>query len=92
MLFDPNYAIPAAIDVLPPECGLIVTLEDHRTEESKGGRKSKVIADWSVEKSAGWAVMQLKFWHGIGQTHQPMFSHIKRRSCARSVKSVVAMT
>ncbi|WP_343314900.1 tagatose 1,6-diphosphate aldolase [Brucella sp. BE17] len=50
MLFDPNYAIPAAIDVLPPECGLIVTLEDHRTEESEGGRKSKVIADWSVEK------------------------------------------
>ncbi|MGB3815089.1 MAG: tagatose 1,6-diphosphate aldolase [Shinella sp.] len=50
MLFDPNYAIPAAIDVLPPECGLIVTLEDHRTEETEGGRMSKVIADWSVEK------------------------------------------
>lgn len=50
MLFDPNYAIPAAIDVLPPDCGLIVTLEDHRTEETEGGRKSKVIADWSVEK------------------------------------------
>jgi tagatose 1,6-diphosphate aldolase len=50
MLFDPNYAIPAAIDVLPADCGLIVTLEDHRTEETEGGRKSKVIADWSVEK------------------------------------------
>ncbi|GGA94823.1 tagatose 1,6-diphosphate aldolase [Brucella endophytica] len=50
MLFDPNYAIPAAIDVLPPDCGLIVTLEDHRTEETAGGRKSRVIADWSVEK------------------------------------------
>jgi tagatose 1,6-diphosphate aldolase len=50
MLFDPNYAIPAAIEVLPADCGLIVTLEDHRTEETEGGRKSKVIADWSVEK------------------------------------------
>lgn len=50
MLFDPNYAIPAAIDVLPADCGLIVTLEDHRTEETEGGRKSKVIADWTVEK------------------------------------------
>jgi tagatose 1,6-diphosphate aldolase len=50
MLFDPNYAIPAAIDVLPADCGLIVTLEDHRTEETQGGRKSKAIADWSVEK------------------------------------------
>ncbi|MBD8664264.1 tagatose 1,6-diphosphate aldolase [Rhizobium sp. CFBP 8752] len=50
MLFDPNYAIPAAIDVLPADCGLIVTLEDHRTEETEGGRKTKSIADWSVEK------------------------------------------
>lgn len=50
MLFDPNYAVPAAIDILPPACGLIVTLEDHRTEETEGGRKSKVIANWSVEK------------------------------------------
>ncbi|MBV8848403.1 MAG: tagatose-bisphosphate aldolase, partial [Methylobacteriaceae bacterium] len=27
MLFDPNFAVPAAIDRLPPRCGLIVTLE-----------------------------------------------------------------
>ena len=50
MLFDPNFAVPAAIDILPPSTGLIVTLEDHRFEETPTGRKSRAIADWSVEK------------------------------------------
>jgi tagatose 1,6-diphosphate aldolase len=50
MLFDPNFAVPAAIDVLPPRCGLIVTLEEHRVEETAGGRKSRAITDWSVDK------------------------------------------
>ena len=30
MLFDPNFAVPAAIDLLPARCGLIMTLEEHR--------------------------------------------------------------
>lgn len=50
MLLDPNYAIPAAIDVLPPRCGCVLTLEDHRFEETPGGRKSYAIRDWSVEQ------------------------------------------
>jgi tagatose 1,6-diphosphate aldolase len=50
MLFDPNFAVPAAIDVLPARCGLILTLEEHRVEETAGGRKSRAIADWSVDK------------------------------------------
>jgi tagatose 1,6-diphosphate aldolase len=50
MLFDPNYAVPAAIDILPRSTGLIMTLEDHRVEETPAGRKTKSIADWSVEK------------------------------------------
>ena len=50
MLFDPNFAIPAAIDLLPATTGLIVTLEEHRVEESQAGRKSREIADWSVAK------------------------------------------
>ncbi|GAC1327552.1 MAG: tagatose 1,6-diphosphate aldolase [Beijerinckiaceae bacterium] len=50
MLFDPNFAVPAAIDCLPPRCGLIVTLEEHRVEETKGGRRSRAIKDWSVDK------------------------------------------
>jgi tagatose 1,6-diphosphate aldolase len=50
MLFDPNYAFPAALDRLPPRTGLVVTLEDHRFEDRPGGRVSHSIADWSVEK------------------------------------------
>ena len=50
MLFDPNFAIPAGIDLLPPDRGLIVTLEEHRVEETSGGRKSKAIDNWSVGK------------------------------------------
>ena len=50
MLLDPNFAIPAAIDILPSKTGLVVTLEDHRFEETPGGRKSRAIDNWSVEK------------------------------------------
>jgi len=50
MLFDPNFAIPAAIDILPKKTGLIVTLEDHRVEETPRGRKSRAIENWSVAK------------------------------------------
>lgn len=50
MLFDPNFAVPAAIDILPRKTGLIVTLEEHRVEETPDGRKSRAIDNWSVEK------------------------------------------
>lgn len=50
MLFDPNFAIPAAIDILPAKTGLIVTLEEHRFEDTPEGRKSRSIDNWSVEK------------------------------------------
>lgn len=50
MLLDPNFAIPAAIDILPSNTGMIVTLEEHRFEDGPGGRKSRSIENWSVEK------------------------------------------
>jgi tagatose 1,6-diphosphate aldolase len=50
MLFDPNYALPAAIAFLPAHTGLMVTLEDHRFQDTPGGRLSNSISDWSVEK------------------------------------------
>src|ERR1700675_214586 len=37
MLFDPNFAVPAAIDLLPARCGFIMTLEDLRAEKTAGG-------------------------------------------------------
>lgn len=47
-LLDPNFAYPAAIDVLPPRTGLILTLEDHRVEETPAGRRSRSIPSWDV--------------------------------------------
>lgn len=50
MLLDPNFAIPAAIDILPARTGLVVTLEEHRFEDTPGGRRSRSIDNWSVGK------------------------------------------
>jgi tagatose 1,6-diphosphate aldolase len=50
VLLDPNFGIPAALDVLPAKRGLIVTLEEHRFQETPGGRKSRSIDNWTVEK------------------------------------------
>lgn len=50
VLIDPNFAYPAAIDVLGPKTGLIMTLEDHRFVETPSGRRSGSIPDWTVEK------------------------------------------
>ncbi len=50
MLLDPHYAIPASMDVLKPNKGLIVTLEDSNFKENNLGRISKNIDNWSVSK------------------------------------------
>jgi tagatose 1,6-diphosphate aldolase len=65
MLFDPNFAVPAAIDLLPARCGLIMTLEEHRVEETAGGRKSRVIDNWSVEKirAMGGDAVKVLAWY-----------------------------
>jgi tagatose 1,6-diphosphate aldolase len=65
MLFDPNFAVPAAIDLLPAHCGLIMTLEEHRVEESPGGRKSRAIDNWSVAKirAMGGDAVKVLAWY-----------------------------
>lgn len=90
MLFDPNFAVPAAIDLLPPRCGLIMTLEEHRVEETARGRKSRVIANWSVEKIraiGGDAVKVLAWYRPDADTavneHQKNFVRQIGRECAR---------
>jgi tagatose 1,6-diphosphate aldolase len=50
MLLDPNFAFPAALDRLPARTGMVATLEDHRFQDTPGGRLSSSISDWSVEK------------------------------------------
>jgi len=50
LLLDPIWAYSAVIDLCSPRKGLILTLEDHRFEDTPGGRKSAAIPDWSVAK------------------------------------------
>lgn len=50
LLIDPEYGLPAVLKVLPGGLGLIVALEDSNFETTPGGRKSRVIPNWSVEK------------------------------------------
>jgi tagatose 1,6-diphosphate aldolase len=50
LLVDPNFAYPACSDLLRPDRGLVLTLEEHRFQETDHGRLSASIADWSVEK------------------------------------------
>lgn len=64
-LLDPNFAYPAAIDALPPRTGLIVTLEDHRVEETPAGRRSRLIPHWDVGriKRLGADGVKLLAWY-----------------------------
>ncbi|WP_065754304.1 tagatose 1,6-diphosphate aldolase [Bradyrhizobium paxllaeri] len=90
MLFDPNFAVPAAIDLLPARCGLIMTLEEHRVEESPGGRKSRAITDWSVEKirAIGGDAVKVLAWYrpdaaSTVNEHQKRFVRAVGEECAR---------
>jgi tagatose 1,6-diphosphate aldolase len=90
MLFDPNFAVPAAIDLLPPRCGLIVTLEEHRVEETAGGRKSRAITDWSVEKirAIGGDAVKVLAWYrpdadAAVNAHQKKFVRDIGEDCSR---------
>lgn len=71
MLFDPNFALPAAIGCLPGRTGLLVTLEDHRFEDTPGGRKSRSISDWTVEKikRAGADGVKVLAWYRPDAAH-----------------------
>jgi len=50
VLVDPNFAYAGAIDMIPAQRGLLLTLEDHRFEDTATGRRSFPIRDWTVEK------------------------------------------
>lgn len=50
VLLDPHYAYPAAVHLVSPQKGLLLTLEDSVFEETESGRRSAPIDDWSVAK------------------------------------------
>jgi tagatose 1,6-diphosphate aldolase len=91
MLFDPNFAVPAAIDLIPARCGLIMTLEEHRVEETAGGRKSRVIDNWSVAKirAMGGDAVKVLAWYrpdadAAVNMHQKKFVREIGEECRRN--------
>jgi tagatose 1,6-diphosphate aldolase len=91
MLFDPNFAVPAAIDLMPARCGLIMTLEEHRVEETSGGRKSRVIDNWSVAKirAMGGDAVKVLAWYrpdadALINVHQQQFVRQIGDECRRN--------
>ena len=50
MLFDPNFAIPAAIDKLPPHVALSSRSKSTASRNRKPGVARRAITEWSVDK------------------------------------------
>lgn len=65
MLVDPNYGYPASVDLLQPHRGLLLTLEDHRFDDTPRGRRSQAIEHWSVAqiRRLGGDAVKLLAWY-----------------------------
>jgi len=65
VLLDPHYAYPAAIQLVSPSQGVLLTLEDSVFDETVGGRRSAEIDHWSVEKikRAGADAVKVLAWY-----------------------------
>lgn len=79
MLFDPNIAVPAALDILPRDTGLLVSLEHHIVEETSIGRKTHSIPDWSIDKiqRLGADGVKVLLWYHP-QAHDEILEHQKQ--------------
>jgi tagatose 1,6-diphosphate aldolase len=90
VLLDPHYGYPAAIHRVRPGQGLLLTLEDSVFEDTKQGRRSREIDDWSVEKikRAGGDAVKVLAWYrpdadAAVLTHQHEFVSRTGEACAR---------
>ncbi len=65
VLLDPHYAYPAAVHLVSPTQGVLLTLEDSVFSDDEGGRRSSSIDEWSVEKikRAGGDAVKLLAWY-----------------------------
>lgn len=65
MLVDPDFGLPAATPYLRPDRGLVITLEEHRYDDTPGGRKSRAIPHWSVQqiRRLGADAVKLLAWY-----------------------------
>ena len=91
LLVDPNFAYPACCDLLRPDRGLILTLEDHRFQDTGQGRLSASITDWSVEKirHIGGDAVKLLAWYRPDaapavRAHQQSYVQQVGEACARA--------
>lgn len=64
VLVDPRTAFPSS-DRIDPRQGMLLTLEDHRFDDSSGGRSSQLIDGWSVGqiKRTGADGVKLLLWY-----------------------------
>lgn len=88
MLVDPNYGYPASADLLQPQRGLLLTLEDHRFDDTPGGRRSRAIDGWSVAqiRRLGADAVKLLAWYRPDASeevleHQHRFVRDVGRAC-----------
>jgi tagatose 1,6-diphosphate aldolase len=88
-LADPNYSYPVAIDVLRPNAGLLIALEEHRFGETPQGRYSTSIPGWSVDriKRVGADGVKLLVWYRPDaapevMAHQKTYVREIGRDCA----------
>lgn len=65
VLADPNFSYPFGVELLSAHSGLLITLEDHRFEDTPHGRKSRPVAGWSVDriKRIGADAVKLRLWY-----------------------------
>lgn len=65
LLVDPDFGLPAATPHLRPDRGLILTLEEHRYDDTPGGRRSRAIPAWSVAqiRRLGADAVKLLAWY-----------------------------
>ncbi len=90
LLLDPHFAFPAAVQLVPPRSGLILTLEDSVFEDDIDGRRSRMIDHWSVAKIKGTGADAVKLlaWYRPDASpatlaHQQEFVAAIGRDCAR---------
>jgi len=83
VLADPTYSLCDAMQILSPQHGLIVTLEDSLFESIPGGRVSGSIDNWSVSKikRVGGNAVKVLIWYRPDQsqsTRQKQYDYAKQ--------------
>jgi len=89
VLLDPNWAYPAAIDLVPRDRGLILTLEHHAFADEADGRRSADIPGWTVEgiRRLGADAVKVQAWDRpdsgeAARAHQETYVEACGRACA----------